>query len=632
MHNKKKKVLLVSMPFAGVNIPSIQLGALESYLRERNVDITTKHLYLKAAEFYTIRNYNYLIYPPNDSYTAQMVFSRYVFPEHWKKNVDKFREYYNKNNRKQNFTFDEYVQKTDDFYNWVISSINFKLYDIIGFTLNYGQFLPSLTIAKKIKERYPDKTIVLGGSRTNGELGKKVLETFSYIDFVVSGDGEEPLYRLAADFDNYKSIPNLIFKNEKDIVWNNSKNLIDLNDLPIPTYESYYQELSSASPEIQQFFSYNGKLPIEISRGCWWNKCSFCNLNIQHKKYREKNVDRIVKEIDFLSDRYKILNFQIVSNNLLIKDTKRLCEKIMKLGKDLSFFAEARADQLKRSDYTLLKRAGFNTIQTGIESFSSSYLKKMNKGVDVIDNIAALKFCKENGINNEYNIIIGYPNEETVDFEETKKNIQLFKQYLDPPHLCNLRVVYGSPIYCNIEVFNIEKLDFFDIDKIMFPQNVLEQGFSFVYSFKTKKPKKEFEWEKLVNRWRIEREMLMIEGLKSKNPVDQYIFYFVDGGNFIRIYDKRNLNNVQIFNLDEIERKIFLSCLDVVSLKELKEKCSDISEETLISTLKTFEENNIVFRQDDKYLSLPLDYKKIMGKNVDREKKETCLAFSMNTS
>ena len=628
MQQDQKSVLLLSMPFAGVEIPSIQLGSLEAYLKERNINITTRHLYLKAADFYNVKNYNSLIYPPNDSYTAQMVFSRYVFPEHWKKNIDKFKEYYNKNKQRQGFTFDEYVRKTDDFYNWVISDIDWQMYDIIGFTLNYGQFLPSLAIAKEIKERYPDRIIVFGGSRTTGELGKKVLEIFPYIDFIVSGDGEEALYRLAADFNSYLSIPNLIFRKEKDIIWNESKNEIDLNGLPIPIYKSYYKELCSVSPEVQQFFFYNGKLPIEISRGCWWNKCSFCNLNIQHKKYREKNVERIVEEIDFLSDKYKILNFQIVSNNLLVKDTRKLCERIIELGKDLSFFAEARADQLKRSDYTLLKQAGFNTIQTGIESFSSSYLKKMNKGVSVIDNIAALKFCKENGIANEYNLIVGYPNEETVDFEETKKNIQLFKQYLDPPNICNLRVVYGSPVYCNIGDFNIEKLDFFDIDGVMFPQEVLEKGFSFVYSFKVKKSKKEFEWEKLVSRWHIEREMLMIESVKSKNPVDQHVFYFVDGGSFIRIYDKRSLKNIQIFNLDEVEREIFLSCLDVVSLEKIKENLPHISEDKILSTLKDFEENNIVFRENNRYLSLPLKINHVDKTNLSREEKTESLVYN----
>jgi len=223
MHTDSKNVLLISMPYAGTSIPSIQLAVLESYLKERGINIKTRHLYLKAAEFYGLNNYNFLIYPPNDSYTAQMVFSKYVFPEHWQETESKFREYFNQNLSKnkeieKQFTFDIYVQQTDKFVNWVLENTGWRSYDIIGFTLNYGQLLPSLAIAKKIKELCPDKKIILGGSRTTGLLGKKVLESFSYVDFVVSGDGEDALYRLASNYQNHESIPRLMYRKGNEVI------------------------------------------------------------------------------------------------------------------------------------------------------------------------------------------------------------------------------------------------------------------------------------------------------------------------------------------------------------------------------------------------------------------------------
>jgi len=636
MHTNKKNILLISMPFAGTNIPSVQLAILESYLSERDVNIKTKNLYLKAAEIYGIGNYNFLIHPPNDSYTAQMVFSRYVFPEHWSKIEEKFREYFNGRILKnielhKNFTFESYVQKTDIFYNWILENIEWKNYDIIGFTLNYGQFLPSLAIAKKIKESNNEKKIILGGSRTVGNLGMKVLETFDFVDFIVSGDGEEALYRLSSDYQNHESIAGLIYRKGKEVIWNESDNDIDLNDLPIPSYDHFFKELSSSSADVQQYFHYFGYLPVEISRGCWWNKCSFCNLNLQHKKYREKSVDKIIEEIQFLSDNYKMLNFQFIGNTLPVKDYKDLFTKIIALGKDFNFVIEARADHLKSEDYILLKEAGFTTIQTGIESFSSSYLKKMNKGTRVIDNIAALKFCKENEIINRYNLIIDYPNEETIDFEETKETIKIFKQYLEPPQLCYLKVLYGSPIFCNPEQFNISQLEYADIDKLMFPQEVLDNKICFVYSYKSEKAVDNNKWEQLVDNWKIEREMLKIDGIRSQNIIDQLIFYYVDGGNFIKIYDKRNLNSIQIYNLDKFERDIFLSCKDIASIEELKEKFSDISENDLNDVLKTFEECSIVFKEGDCYLSLPLNYKNCLKKydiKISLEKNISLNAYS----
>ena len=93
MQNNTKSILLISMPFAAIEIPSMPLAILEGYLKERDVTVKTRHLYLKAAEFYGLYNYNFLIYPPNDSHNAQMAFSKYVLPNHRKNNSEKFKEF-----------------------------------------------------------------------------------------------------------------------------------------------------------------------------------------------------------------------------------------------------------------------------------------------------------------------------------------------------------------------------------------------------------------------------------------------------------------------------------------------------------------------------------------------------------
>ncbi len=619
MHFDDRNILLISMPFAGINIPSIQLALLEGYLEERNIEVKTSNLFLKCAEVYGTNFYNYLIYPPNDSYTAQLVFSKYIFPDHWLKKEKEIKNFYNRRKQKnikshKDFTFENFLQKTDIFYQWALENVKWKDYDLIGFSLNYGQFLPSLSFAKEIKKKDPEKKIILGGSRTVGNLGVNILKTFDFIDFIISGDGEESLFSLLSDSQNFKSIPGLIYRKEKDVIWNKTINNININDLPIPSYDTFYKELRISKADVQQFFRYFGYLPIEISRGCWWNKCSFCNMNLQHEKYREKNVDKILKEIKYLSDKYKMLNFQIIGNTLPAKNCREFFKNIIKLGKDFNFVAEVRADQLFSDDYPLLKLAGFTTIQTGIESFSSNYLKKMNKGTRVIDNIAALKYSKENGIINKYNLIVDYPNEELIDFEETKKTINIFKQYLEPPQLCYLRILYGSPIQCKPNEYNISNLEYAKIDMFMFPQEVLDNRISFVYSYTNINKKDDKKWEQLIDNWKISREMIKIEGVTSENITNQLIYYYVDGGDFIKIFDKRNLKNIRIYKLNEIERKIFLACVDIKSYNELKEDISDVTEEELNKTLEIFKESDIVYEENNFYLSLPLNYAKCLGR------------------
>ncbi len=625
MHNEKKSVLLVAMPFAGITIPSIQLAVLEAYCRQREISIETRHIYLKAAEFYGLQNYHSLIYPPNDSYTAQMVYCRYVFPEHWEKNQDRFREYFQlhapQNTGVPSFVFEDYVQRTDTLYQWILDRVDWRSYDIIGFTLNYGQLLPSLAIAKKIKELAPEKTIVLGGSRTAGDLGVNVLKAFDYVDCIVSGDGEDALFGLASHPESPQTIPGLIYRNKDKVLKNKSDAIVDLNTLPVPSYDQFYQELATTSSDIQQYYQYYGRLPVEISRGCWWNQCTFCNLNIQHPCYREKNTSRIIQEIRSLSERYRMVEFQLIGNTLPKTEYNTLFEKLKNLGRDFSFFVEARAGQLTSEDYTSMKEAGFTMIQTGIESFSQNYLRKMNKGVRVIDNIAALKFCKENGIKNNYNLLVRYPNEEPVDYEETKKITQQIKTYLDAPQLCELRVMQGSHIQQHPRQFNIEQLHYSPIDSLMYPPEFLEKGFMFVYHFTQTNKTSNHPWEALVEEWKKEQEKCNHDSSSPYTMNNHLILYFVDGGNFIKIYDKRDRQNIKIFILNELERHVFLSCVDIISLKELQRRFLDVPEFELIAILQSFEQNGLVFTEDDYYLCLPL---RSRMKNT-QDKKEECL-------
>jgi len=617
MQNNTKSVLLISMPFAAIEIPSMPLAVLEGYLKERDVPIKTRHLYLKAAEFYGLYNYNFLIYPPNDSHNAQIAFSKYVLPEHRNNNVEKFKEFYIKKiardrNIEQMFSFEQYEERTDQFYQWTLDNVDWVPYDIIGFTLNYGQLLPSLAVAKKIKELWPEKKIIFGGSRTVGDLGIGVLKAFPYIDFIVSGDGEDALYRLASEYSHYQSIPGLIYRSGNEIIWNKSESMIDLNNLPIPTYEQFYNDLAETSDQIKQYFThFRGRLPIEISRGCWWNKCTFCNLNIQHQQYREKHVDRIIEEIKTLSKQYKMLRFQIIGNTLPKENYRILLEKIVELEKPFTFFAEARAGQLTSEDYTLLREAGFTEIQTGIESFSSHYLKKMNKGTRVIDNIAALKFCMENGIVNKYNLIVNYPNEDPVDFEETKKTINMIKSYLDPPQLCPLRVFYGSLIQQHPEQFNIKTLEVTEFDKTIYRPEMLEHKINFIFDFKKNIDFGTNNWIQPYEEWNAERKQRIEKAMKNIYPIDEYVFYFIDGGSYVEIYDNRNVQTLRYHMLEGIKRVVFLSCLDVISFQEIQKKFTNTPDYELAAILNRFENENIVFQEDKDYLSLPLNYQKI---------------------
>src|SRR5690606_12063841 len=58
-----------------------------------------------------------------------------------------------------------------------------------------------------------------------------------------------------------------------------------------------------------------------------------------------------------------------------------------------------------------LAAARVTAVQPGIESFSTTVLKLMRKGVTAAQNVALLKYAREYGIRPAYNIIVGFPGE-----------------------------------------------------------------------------------------------------------------------------------------------------------------------------------------------------------------------------
>ena len=63
--------------------------------------------------------------------------------------------------------------------------------------------------------------------------------------------------------------------------------------------------------------------------------------------------------------------------------------------------------------------------------------------------------------------------------------------------------------------------------------------------------------------------------------------------------------------MDELERKIFLFCNDIVTFSVIKKNFPEFNENKLKLILTNFEKSGIILKEEDRYLSLPLCYEKI---------------------
>jgi radical SAM superfamily enzyme YgiQ (UPF0313 family) len=91
---------------------------------------------------------------------------------------------------------------------------------------------------------------------------------------VIVHEGETPLLNLIKHLNNefdIRDVPNLIYKEGPEIIVNNlSSNGEDINSLPTPCSDGFPLD-KYLSPELV--------IPVLSSRGCYWNRCTFCMIN-----------------------------------------------------------------------------------------------------------------------------------------------------------------------------------------------------------------------------------------------------------------------------------------------------------------------------------------------------------------
>jgi B12-binding domain/radical SAM domain protein of rhizo-twelve system len=115
---------------------------------------------------------------------------------------------------------------------------------------------------------------------------------------------------------------------------------------------------------------------LEFARGCPW-ACTFCNKTLFRNKFRERDVDAVLTEIDRLTARgvdyvYFIDEIFGVGKNVL-----RLLEGIAERNVNIGF--QTRIDLWNEETLDLLGRAHCISMECGIESITEEGREELNK-------------------------------------------------------------------------------------------------------------------------------------------------------------------------------------------------------------------------------------------------------------
>ncbi len=294
---------------------------------------------------------------------------------------------------------------------------------MVGLTCTFNQVFASLALAERIKRNHPKIRTVFGGSNLHGKLGQGFLESFSCIDCVISGPGEEALLRYVCA----EAPAERVFLN------GSSGSAVT----PVaPDYEEYFADL----PEVWRPAA---SVVAVASRGCHYGRCVFCAQNLEPgcEVYPADWVGACLGQLLSRHGRRRVefadTAFPV---SLLGSDHGE------GLGREAAgIFAEFTAG-LSERQFDQIRRAGFDTIQVGIESFHSGVLRRMGKPADLLTNVRCLKLAYERGIEVGYNLILDFPSTTPADLEEMLGLLPLLFHLPPPTALVPFQLQYRAPI------------------------------------------------------------------------------------------------------------------------------------------------------------------------------------------
>jgi ribosomal peptide maturation radical SAM protein 1 len=459
----KLRIAFVNMPFADWHRPSLALSQMTSMIRRDFADeITADIFYVNQdmADLLGTENYEAICQVPHhlNSGLGDWLFRHIAFPEapdNWEAYFKRFYpgKYWTAH-RDQVLAVRPHLNR---FCEDVIDRYRLADADIVGFTSMFAQNVPSMALARMIKERNPDALIVLGGANCEAPMGAVIAEMVPAVDFVFSGPALETFpsfLRAVIDGDPRAAdaIPGIVSRRNchepgARVALGREH---DINDACPPAYESFTRALDDHD-DLRRSGSQNPVLPFETSRGCWWGQrshCTFCGLNGQSMGYRAMAADLAVEQFTWLfgfADRYLQLT---CTDNIMPRNYPAEVFEKLEPPDGVEIFYEVKLP-LSRRDMKRLVDAHVTTVQPGIEALATSTLKLMGKGTTAFQNIQFLKSCTEFNIAPTWNLLIGFPGEDVAVYERYVHYIPHLIHLAPPGGVSMVRFDRFSPYFDN---------------------------------------------------------------------------------------------------------------------------------------------------------------------------------------
>ncbi len=605
----KAQVALVNMPFSFSKYPSIQLGTLSALLKSQGIPVDCHHLNVRFAHKIGVPLYEMIC--EKRALFGEWLFSYLLFRDNPKRTEypKVFKPVFEQIARQSGHSiayFEEMATKSaPQFLTWALTAIDWGQYTLVGFTSTFDQNVASLTMAKLIKDLYPDVTIVFGGANYDGEMGMEYFRAFPFIDHVVVGEGEVAFPALVRQVlaKRPNGVPEgVAYRQDGQLRLTPNRALFsDFSKTGPPDYDDYYHllaELGGAAQGLDRILLYEG------SRGCWWGEkhhCTFCGLNAQSMKFRAKSPDQVAQEMTYLSHRYDTARFRLVDNIIDMTYIDQLFGKFAANHCDLDVFIETKSN-LHKNQIRTLAVGGVKCMQPGLESLSLTQLKAMDKGVTPIQNIVCLKWSFYYRISVSWNILLGFPGETNEDY---LRQIDLIPSllHLQPPEATGK--------------FWLERFSPYHARPHEYGVRMTGPGLAYEYIYDARQvdlQKIAYDFEYELENWPVDPHIYQelvaaVEGwqrLHASN--DRPFLYYSKALDYVTVYDGRNPNAPSRRRYDGLAAVVIEICNEAPkSVEQIRTALgghTDAREDALSSLLTDLVAKRVLYEERGKYFTL----------------------------
>ena len=267
-----------------------------------------------------------------------------------------------------------------------------------------------IAAAGMIKAERPDTYILLGGPGPTAGAAE-FLRTFSELDAIVMGEGEETIQEWAATYGlgAWKPIPGMVYRDGSEVVAGGPRSRIrDLQTAPRPAYHLLDWAHYSAGR-------------IITTRGCPYH-CSFCDVApLWGRKAVYRDVASAVEEMVLLRDRYHAIGISIADDTFVLNRdrVKEFCRVLLDRQVDMKWGCFGRINLMSEELIALMAEAGCRAIFYGIDSGSPRVLDRTLKELSVDSILPTLEMSAKYFDRIEASFIWGYPFENYEDFHCT---------------------------------------------------------------------------------------------------------------------------------------------------------------------------------------------------------------------